>query len=103
MQAYGAWRVCARLETQDMAYGVGTGRAGVRQGGTFLDICPVWVSWTDEDVGFFEGGVCDIRPNLDGPVVAHECCVHMFSTTLLVEQGWSQLISLCPPAIAPSG
>ena len=24
----------------------------------------------------------------------------MFSTTLLVEQGWSQLISLCPPAIA---
>ena len=23
----------------------------------------VWVSWTDEDVGFFEGG--DIRPNLD--------------------------------------
>ena len=46
---------------------------------------------------------CNIRPNLDGPVVAHECCVHMFNTTFLVEQGWSQLISLCPPAIAPSG
>ena len=57
------------------------------------------VSWTDEDIGFFERG-CDIRPNL---YVAHECCVHMFSTTLLVEQGWSQLISLCPPAIALSG
>jgi hypothetical protein len=26
------------------------------------------VSWTDEDVGFFEGGgECHIRPNLDGP------------------------------------
>jgi len=46
---------------------------------------------------------CDIRPNLDGPIVAHECCVHIFSTTLLVEQGWSQLINLCLPAIAPSG
>jgi len=68
-----------------MAYGAGTGRAGVRQGGTFLDICPVWVSWTDEDVGFFAGGGRDIRPNLDGPVVAHECYMHMFSTTLLVE------------------
>ena len=41
----------------------------------------------------------DIRPNLDGPVVAHECCVHIFSTTLLVEQGWSQLITLCPPEL----
>ena len=40
-----------------MAYGVGTRRVGVRQGGTFLDICQAWVSWTDEDVGFFEG-VC---------------------------------------------
>ena len=86
-----------------MAYGTGTRHAGVHQGGMFLDICPVWVSWTDEDVGFFEGGGCDIWPNLDGPVVVHECCVHMFSTTLLVEKGWSQLISLCPPAIAPSG
>ena len=56
VRAYGAWRVCARVGTHDMAYGVGTGRAGVRQGGTFLDIFPVWVSWTDEDVGFFEGG-----------------------------------------------
>ena len=97
VRAYGAWRVCARVGTHDMAYGVGTGRAGVRQGGTFLDIFPVWVSWTDEDVGFFEG-VCDIWPNLDGLVVAQECCMHMFSTILLVEQGWSQLISLCPPA-----
>ena len=67
-----------------------------------FDICPMWVSWTDEDVGFFEGG-CDIRPNLDGSVVAHECCMHMFSTTLLVEQGWSQLISLCPSVIAHLG
>jgi hypothetical protein len=25
------------------------------------------VSWTDEDVGFFEGGECYTRPNLDGP------------------------------------
>ena len=57
VQAYGAWRVCARVGTHGMAYGAGTGRAAVRQGGTFLDICPVWVSWTDEDVGFFEGGV----------------------------------------------
>jgi hypothetical protein len=27
----------------------------------------------------------------------------LFSATLLVEQGWSQFISLCPPAIPPSG
>ena len=47
------------------AYGVGIGRTGVRQGGTSLDVCPVWVSRTEEDVGFFEGGGCDIRPNLD--------------------------------------
>jgi hypothetical protein len=26
-----------------------------------------WVSWTDEDAGFFEGGECHTRPNLDGP------------------------------------
>jgi hypothetical protein len=32
-----------------------------------------------------------------GPVVAHKCCVHVFSTTLLVEQGWSQFISFWPP------
>jgi hypothetical protein len=25
------------------------------------------VSWTDEDVGFFEWGECHTRPNLDGP------------------------------------
>jgi hypothetical protein len=30
------------------------------------------VSWTDEDVGFFEGGECHTRPNLDGPSLAHE-------------------------------
>jgi hypothetical protein len=30
------------------------------------------VSWTDEDVAFFEGGECHTRPNLDGPLVAHE-------------------------------
>jgi len=47
-----------------MAYGVGTRRVGVRQGGTLLDICPVWVSWTDEDVEFFEGRGGDIWPNL---------------------------------------
>ena len=57
VRANGAWRVCVRVGTHGMAYGVGTRRAGVRQGGMFLDICPVWVSWTDEDVGFFEGGV----------------------------------------------
>ena len=51
----------------------------------------------------FDTSYCDVRPNLDGPVVAHECCMHIFSTTLLVEQGWSQFISLCPPAIASSG
>jgi len=56
-----------------------------------------------EDPHFSSLFFCDIRPNLDGPVVVHECCMHMFSTTLLVELGWSQLISLCPPAIAPSG
>ena len=56
--------MCARVGTHGMAYGAGTGRAGVRQEGTFLDICPVWVSWTDDDAGFFEGG-CDIRLNLD--------------------------------------
>ena len=50
-----------------------------------------------------EERLCNIRPNLDGPVVAHECCVHMFNTTFLVEQGWSQHISPCPLAIAPSG
>ena len=32
---------------------------------------PVWVSWTDEDVGFFEGGG-DTQPICFGPVVAHE-------------------------------
>ena len=67
--AYDAWHVCARLGTHDMAYGVGTGRAGVRQGGTFLDIFPVWVSWTDEDVGFFEGGCVT-----SGPIwIWHSC------------------------------
>jgi hypothetical protein len=29
--------------------------------------------------------------------------VRVFSSTLLVEKGWSQLISLCLPAITPSG
>jgi hypothetical protein len=29
--------------------------------------------------------------------------VRVFSATLLIEEGWSQLISLCPPAIPPSG
>ena len=38
-----------------------------------------------------------------GLVVAHECYVYIFSTTLLVEQGWIQFISLCPPTIAHSG
>ena len=33
----------------------------------------------------FHVTLCDIRSNLDGPVVALECCAHMFSTTLLVE------------------
>jgi hypothetical protein len=42
-------------------------------------------------------GECHTRPNLDGPWAL----VHVFSATLLVEQGWSQLISLCPPAIPP--
>ena len=55
-QCAGIWRVCARVGTHGMAYGASIGRTGVCQGGTFLDICPVWVSWTDEDVGFFEGG-----------------------------------------------
>ena len=32
----------------------------------------LWVCWADEDVGSFEGGVCHTRPNLVGPVVAHE-------------------------------
>jgi hypothetical protein len=26
-----------------------------------------WVSWTDKDIGFFEGDECHTRPNLDGP------------------------------------
>ena len=56
-QCAGAWRVCAWVGTHGMAYGAGTGRTGVRQEGAVLDICPVWVSWTDEDVGFSEGGV----------------------------------------------
>ena len=43
-QCAGIWRmvrVCARVGTHGMAYGAGIGRAGVRQGGTFLGICPV--------------------------------------------------------------
>jgi len=40
-----------------MAYGTGTRHAGVHQGGMFLDIFPVWVSWTNKDDWFFEG-VC---------------------------------------------
>ena len=58
-QCAGIWRM-ARVGldgTHGMAYGAGTGRTGVRQEGAVLDICPVWVSWTDEDVGFVEG-VC---------------------------------------------
>ena len=36
--------------------------------------------------------------------MSHECCcMHIFSTTLLVEQRWSQLINICPLAIAPLG
>ena len=90
----GIWcraHVCP-VGTHGMAYGAGTRCAGVHQGGTFLDICPVWVSWTDEDVEFGYG-----------PVVAYGCYVHMFSTILLVEKGWGQLISLWLSTIAPSG
>jgi hypothetical protein len=34
--------------------------------------------------------------------MAHEW-VRIFSVTLLVQQGWSHLIRLCPPTITPSG
>ena len=63
-QCAGIWcraHVCP-VGTHGMAYGAGTGRAAVRQGGTFLNICPVWVSWTDEDTGFFEGGCVTSGP-----------------------------------------
>ena len=34
-----------------------------------FDICPMWVSWTDEDVGFFEGGCVT-----SGPIwIWHSC------------------------------
>ena len=56
-QCAGIWCVYARVGTHGMAYGAGTGRTGVRQEGAVLDICPVWVSWTDKEVRFFEGGV----------------------------------------------
>ena len=52
-QCAGIWRM-SRVGP-DVTYG--TGRTGVRQEGAVLNICPVWLSWTDEDVGFFEGGV----------------------------------------------
>jgi hypothetical protein len=41
---------------------------------------------------------CHTRPNLDDPWAQ----VRVFSATLLIEQGWNQLIGLCPPAIPPS-
>jgi hypothetical protein len=60
------------------------------------------VSWTDEDVGSLRG--VNVTP---GPIwMAHEWPMTAgarVSATLLVEQGWSQLISLCPPSITPSG
>lgn len=37
------------------------------------------------------------------PSVANEHRCACVSTTLQVEQGWSQLLSLCQPSIAPSG
>ena len=57
-QCAGIWRMAhvGSDGTHGMAYGAGTGRTGLRQEGAVPDICPVWVSWTDEDVGFFEGG-----------------------------------------------
>jgi hypothetical protein len=57
----GSWTF-ARVNVRTYAVRVGLGW-GTRHG--------VWVgirrvSWTDEDVGFFEGGECHTRPNLDG-------------------------------------
>ena len=46
---------------------------------------------------------CDTWPICFGPVVAHERGVREFSTTLLVEQGWCQFISLCPPSHSTFG
>jgi hypothetical protein len=44
-------------------------------------------SWIDEDIGSFEGGGVYMTPSLIWiwPVVAYECCLHMFSTIFLVE------------------
>ena len=48
--------------THGMAHGAGTGHTGVRQKGAVLDISSVWVCWTDEVVGFFEGGCVTSDP-----------------------------------------
>ena len=63
-QCAGKWRMThvGPDGTHGMSYGAGTGRTGVRQEGAVLDICPVWVSWTDEDVGFFERGCVTSGP-----------------------------------------
>jgi hypothetical protein len=44
------------------------------------------------------GPYCHVCPNLDVPVVPHE----RRCTTWLVEEGLDQLITFCPPTIAPS-
>jgi len=57
--AYDAWRVCSRLGTHDMAYGIENGRAGARQGRTFLDIChTTWHMASVMDVRACAKGEC---------------------------------------------
>jgi hypothetical protein len=60
-----------------------------------------WVSWMDEDVGFLEGGWMSYLTQFGWPMSVPWPQVRVFSATLLAEQGWSRLISLCPLAITP--
>jgi hypothetical protein len=58
----GSWTF-ARVSVQPYACACGPG-----MGHTTWRMGRHWtVSWTDEDVGFFEGGECHTRPNLDAP------------------------------------
>ena len=68
----------------DTRHGIcaGTERTYMCQERRSLSFAPVWVCLSDEDVGSFEGGVCD-TPAHNGPYM----CVYMrmwVSPTLLV-------------------
>ena len=54
-QCAGIWRMARVCPGRDTRHGIW--RRHWTCSRAPLNICLVWVSWTDEDVGFFEGGV----------------------------------------------